>query len=320
MEERSSNRACCHSTINNEESVKGISGARLLFALALNLIIPVTQVLGGMYAHSVALISDAAHNFSDFAALLIAYFAFLIGKRGPSSRNTFGYRRAEVLAVLINVGILFGACAFIIYEAVQRFHHPASISGRVVMLLAGVGILGNGLSVLFLRRDAKHSLNIRGAMLHLIGDLLTSVAVLVNGLILTFKPWYWLDPALSLLIALFILRNCWALIKEATIILMNATPKGLDICEVKECLEKMPEVCEVHYLHAWNVSSSSIAFSCHVVVVDQLLSKAERLGDKIRKELLDHFGIDHPVLQFETGTCGTGGLLCEMTCNGGKNG
>jgi len=273
-----------------------------------------------MYAHSVALISDAAHNFSDFAALLIAYFAFLIGKRGPSSRNTFGYRRAEVLAVLINVGILFGACAFIIYEAVQRFHHPASISGRVVMLLAGVGILGNGLSVLFLRRDAKHSLNIRGAMLHLIGDLLTSVAVLVNGLILTFKPWYWLDPALSLLIALFILRNCWALIKEATIILMNATPKGLDICEVKECLEKMPEVCEVHYLHAWNVSSSSIAFSCHVVVVDQLLSKAERLGDKIRKELLDYFGIDHPVLQFETGTCGTGGLLCEMSCNGGKNG
>jgi len=304
-----------HSTAVNHHhhfEVEDTSGPRLLLTLALNFIIPVAQVVGGIISNSMALVSDAMHNFSDFTAILISYVAFRIGRKGASPENTFGYRRAEVMAALINGAILVGASIFIVFEAVIRFQHPEPVLGRIVMILAGVGILGNGFSAWLLHRDSKDNLNIRGAFLHMLGDLLTSVVVLINGAILIFKPWYWLDPLLSLLIVVFILKNCWDIIKDATAVLMNATPKGIDIQKIKDFLENIPEVCAVHYLHAWNVSSSSIAFSCHVEVNDQTVSQAEVLAEKIRHDLYHRFGIDHPILQFETVRCGNGGLLCEI--------
>jgi cation diffusion facilitator family transporter len=147
----------------------------------------------------------------------------------------------------------------------------------------------------------------------MVGDLLTSVLVLGNGIVLLFKEWYWLDPLLSLLIVAFILKNCWSILKEATGILMNSTPKDIDLEAVKKALQAIPGVRGVHYLHAWNISASSIAFSCHVEVADQPVSCTEPIAEKIRAELLEGFGIDHPVLQFETGPCGNGTLLCELT-------
>ncbi len=305
---------CTHHHVD----VESTGGSRLLITLGLNFIIPSAQVVGGIYAGSVALSSDAAHNFSDFTAILAAYFAYLIGRKGASPRNTFGYQRAEVLAACFNIVILIGAAGFIIYEALHRFHHPEAVSGKLVMLIAGIGVLGNGFSAVLLHRDAKHSLNVCGAFLHMLGDLLTSVVVLVHGLILMFKPWYWLDPMLSLVIVLFILKNCWSILKEAGLILMNATPKGLNIQKIRTFLKDFPGICNVHYLHAWNVSSSSVAFSCHVVVDDQPVSQTANLAEAIRHKLSHRFGIDHPILQFETATCGNGGLLCEMSCNGAQ--
>lgn len=303
---------CPHLAVEADEA----SDSRLLITLLLNLFIPVAQIIGGVLAHSMALISDAAHNFSDFVAVLIAYLAHLIGKRGASLRNTFGYKRVEVLAALINVGILIGASAFIVYGAVERFYHPQAVLGKVVILLACVGIAGNGLSAWLLHRDSKQSLNVRGAFLHMVGDLLTSVMVLICGAVLVIRPWYWLDPLLSILIVLFILKNCWTIVKEASGILMNATPGDLDLSDVKARLEKIPGVLGVHYLHAWRISSNSTAFSCHVQVRDQPLSETEALSNTIRQELFSGFGIDHPVLQFETGECGNGGILCEVSCKG----
>ena len=306
---------CSHHHVD----VKDTSGSRLLMTLALNLIIPTAQVIGGVYAHSMALISDATHNFSDFVAVLLAYIAHRIGRKRASIQNTFGYKRAEILAAAMNVAILLGASAFIVYGAVNRFYHPQAVLGNVVILLAGVGILGNGLSAWLLHRDSKHSLNVRGAFLHMIGDLLTSIMVLINGAVLIFRPWYWLDPLLSILIVLFILKNCWSILKAASGILMNATPKGLNLEEIKGFLEQIPGVCGVHYLHAWNISASSIGFSCHVEVLDQLVTKTEKIGESIRHELFHRFGIDHPVLQFETTECGNGGILCEISSKGAMN-
>ncbi|MCK8601865.1 cation diffusion facilitator family transporter [Desulfoferrobacter suflitae] len=300
--------------------VRDTSGSRLLITLGLNLLIPIAQVIGGLYAHSMALISDAAHNFSDFTAVLIAYVANRIGMKGATTGNTFGYRRAEILAAVINVALLLGAGAFIIYMGLHRLGHPEAVLGRWVALIAGIGVAGNGLSAWLLHRDSKHNLNVRGAFLHMLGDLLTSVVVLINGLVLMFKPWYWLDPILSILIALFIFKNCWSILKEATRILMNATPSTIDINRVRDYLENMPGILGVHYLHAWNVSSSSVAFSCHVVVPDQQLSRVDHLSDKVRRHLNDHFGIDHPILQFETAACGNGGILCELSCARPDNG
>lgn len=301
-----------HITVDDETS-----GSRLLLTLVLNLIIPIAQVIGGIMANSMALVSDAIHNFSDFTAVLISYIAYRIGKKGANLGNTFGYRRAEVLAALINVGILFGASLVIVYEAVIRFAHPEPVSGTIVMALAGVGIAGNGFSAWLLHKDAAHSLNVRGAFLHMVGDLLTSVAVLANGVILYFfQGWGWLDPALSLLIVAFIWKSAWPIFKQAVAVLMNATPAGLDLNSVSKTLTGISEVKAVHYLHAWNAAPGSIAFSCHVVVDDQMVSRTETVAEKMRHQLWHRFRIDHPVLQFESAACGNGGLLCELSCNG----
>jgi cation diffusion facilitator family transporter len=285
-----------------------------LITLALNFIIPVVQIIGGIAAHSMALISDATHNFSDFTAILISYIALKIGKKGASLQNTFGYRRAEILAALLNVAILLGASAIIIYGAFLRIQNPEIVSGGLVMGIAAIGVIGNGFSAWLLHRDAKDSLNVRGAFLHMMGDMLTSVAVLLNGLILIYKPWYWLDPLLSLLIVIFIMKNCWTILKESTAILMNATPEHLDIQAVQTFLQNFPDISGVHYLHAWSLGSSGVAFSCHVVVQDQPISQTRHLRKKISDALFHEFGIDHPVLQFETSACGNGNLFCEEIC------
>ncbi len=312
------NEASGHSH-SHAPDFKDSSGSRLLMTLGLNLIIPAAQVIGGILANSMALISDATHNFSDFAAVLISYIAFRISRKGASVHNTFGYRRAEILAALINVVLLIGAAAFIVFEAVQRFQNPQPVIGRLVMGLAAVGIAGNGLSAWLLHRDSKHSLNARGAFLHMLGDLLTSVAVFITGVVLIFRPWYWLDPLLSVLIVVFILKNCWEISKESGLILMNATPRGLDLEVIRKHLLKLPGVVGIHYLHAWNVFSTSVAFSCHIEVADQPVSRTEQLGQKIRHDLWQNFGIDHPVLQFETAKCGNGGMLCEISGGTEKN-
>lgn len=296
--------------------VEEISGARLLLTLVLNLIIPVIQIIGGIIANSVALISDATHNFSDFTAVLISYIAYRIGKKGASVRNTFGYKRAEVMAALINVLILFGASVFIIYEALHRLVKPDVVSGMLVVSIAAIGVIGNGISALLLHRDSKHNLNIRSAFLHMLGDFLFSVMVVAVGVILIFKSWFWLDPFLSLLIVLFILKNCWSILKEATAVLMNATPKGLDVNRLQEEIESIPGVNGAHYLHAWRLSSNNIAFSCHIVVNEQNVGETETLAETIREMLFHQYGIDHPTLQFETTPCGNGSMLCELACEG----
>jgi len=281
----------------------------------LNLIIPVIQIIAGTYAHSMALISDATHNFSDFTAILISYIAYRIGKKGATPQNTFGYRRVEIMAALLNVMILAGASIFILYGAFKRLSSPEIVSGEIVIWAAAVGILGNGFSAWLLHRDSKHNLNVRGAFLHMMGDFLTSVVVLISGVVLVFFPWYWLDPLLSILIVVFILMNCWSILKSSTMILMNATPDSIDLNEIQSYLSNIKGITSAHYLHAWPLSSSGIAFSCHLVVSDQLLSQTEKLSEHIRHSLFHEFGIDHPVFQFETQTCGNGSMLCEMLAN-----
>ncbi len=296
-----------HHHVNMEET----TGTRLLITLFLNLIIPIIQVIAGVFAHSMALISDATHNFSDFMAILISYIAYRIGRKGATAENTFGYRRAEVMAALLNVIILAGACIFILYGAFQRFLSPEIVAGKIVIWAALVGIVGNGFSAWLLHRDSKHNLNVKGAFLHMLGDFLTSVVVLISGFVMMYKPWYWLDPLLSILIAVFILKNCWTILKSSTNILMNATPGSLDLNDVRSHLLEVEDINSVHYLHAWLDSSSGISFSCHLVVPDQMVSQTERLSQRIRHSIFHKFGIDHPVLQFETESCGNGSLLCE---------
>lgn len=320
MSSTDTSRVCTldHGHHNHHHPVPDITsdrtGIRLLITLGLNLAIPIAQIIGGYVARSYALISDATHNFSDFTAILISYIAFRIAQKGPSLQNTFGYRRAEILAAMVNVALLVGASIVILIGAFKRLLHPEPIEGILVIVVAAVGVLGNGFSAWLLHLDSQHNVNVRGAFLHMVGDMLTSVLVVINGVILMFRPWYWIDPLLSVLIVGFILKNCWGILREAVGILMNATPGHIDIREVLDFFKGIPGVEGAHYLHAWNLGSSGVAFSAHVVVPDQPVSRLEGLRQEISDGLMRRFGIDHPVLQFETAACGNGGMFCEQLC------
>lgn len=276
---------------------------RLRLVLLLNFIIPAAQIAGGLVANSMALISDATHNFSDFTAVFITYLARLWGRKPASARSTFGHQRLETLAVLANVGLLMVAAAVIVWHAVARLVAPEPVAGWLVMLAAGVGVVGNGYSTWLLKKDAGQSLNLRGAFLHMLADFLTSVGVLISGLVMLYWPAYWLDPVLSVIIALLIAKNAWDLLRQAADILLNRTPSGLELAEVKACLEEEPEVVRAHHLHAWSISEHETAFSAHLVVADQPLSQVDELARRLQAALAERFGIEHATLQFETAAC-----------------
>ncbi|MFH0809896.1 MAG: cation diffusion facilitator family transporter [Pseudomonadota bacterium] len=290
---------------------KNLAGRRLVLVMALNLLIVVAQSIGGLVSGSVALLSDAVHNLSDLSSLAIAYAADRIGRREICATNTFGYKRAEIVAAVVNVTLLLLIAAFIVYEGYQRLLHPQPVRGAIVAALALLGFAANAGSVLILRHDAKANLNIKGALYHLALDALTSLGVMVAGLVIVVTGWYPIDPLVSFAVAFFIIKGCWDIMREAVNILMNGTPQGLDVHHIKEELENIEGVEDVHHVHVWNVSSRSIAFACHIIVKDQLLSKVDELAQRLRERLFCEFGIDHPTLQFETRKYDDVGIFCQ---------
>ncbi len=287
-------------------------GKRLFVTMVMNLIIPAVQIVVGIMAGSMALISDALHNLSDFVSLLISYMALKVGKRGPSLSQTFGYRRVEVLAAVFNVAILFGAGLYISIEGWRRLNHPVNIQGNLVIGVALLAFLANGLSSWMLHAGAKANINMRGAFLHMLTDALTSLGVALLGVLWLFRPWYWLDPIVSWAIVILILYNGWGILKEALQILMNAVPSGIDLESIQREVESLQDIEGLHQLHVWNPSSGTIALAAHVIVPDQMLGQVDDLAKKVRALLLSKFNIDHPILQFETRAYGSKDLLCTL--------
>src|SRR4030043_2263140 len=201
--------------------------------MVMNLIIPAVQIYGGIISGSMALISDALHNLSDFISLVINYAALLIGRRGPTHKQTFGYKRVEIFATLISVALLYAAGFYIALEAWNRFLNPQPIVGQLVILIALLGFIGNMISALILRSGAKENLNMKSAFLHMLTDAFISLGVVVLGIVWLFKPWFWLDPVFSWLIVGLIFYSGWGLLKDSFLILMNATPPGIDLTEIQ---------------------------------------------------------------------------------------
>lgn len=289
-------------------------GKRLIITMVMNLVIPAVQIVGGIISGSMALISDALHNLGDFVAVLISYLALHIGNRGPTSALTFGYRRIEVMAAVFNVALLFGAALFIAFEGWIRLIHPVAIQGSMVIWVALLGFFANAVSTWMLSSGAKENLNMRGAFVHMMTDALTSLGVALLGLVWIFRPWYWLDPIVSWMIVVLILYSGWDILKEALLILMNATPPGIDLESIKQEVEALEGIEGLHHLHVWNPSSGTIALAAHVIVRDQMLGQVDVLAKKVREVLLAKFNIDHPILQFETSTYQPADLLCHL-CN-----
>ena len=305
-----------HSNHNNAEASWG---KRLVVSMVMNLIIPIVQIYGGIVAGSMALISDAIHNLSDFISLVINYAALIVGKRGPTQKNTFGFKRVEVLATVISVAILYGAGFYIAAEAWHRFREPQPIVGQLVIWIALLGFVGNIISALMLHAGSKVNLNMKSAFLHMLTDAFTSLGVVALGIVWLFKPWYWLDPLFSWIIVAMILYGGWGLLKDSILILMNATPHGIDLQEIQKALESIDGIKEIHDLHVWNPAAESIALAVHITVPDQMLGKVDELAQEVRLVLSQKFKIDHPTLQFESSTCNNGQLLCYIAGNDHKN-
>jgi len=287
-------------------------GKRLFITMGMNLIIPAVQIWAGIISGSMALISDALHNLSDFTSILISYVALKIGSRGPTLTQTFGYRRIEVMAAVFNVALLFGAAFYIAVEGWVRLSHPVVIQGNIVIWVALLAFLANGISTWMLSSGAKENLNMRGAFLHMLTDALTSLGVALLGLIWLLRPWYWLDPIVSWAIVVLILYSGWGILKEALLILMNATPPGMDLKAIQKEVESLEGIEGLHHLHVWNPSSGSIALAAHVIVPDQMLGRVDDLATKVRGLLRSKYNIDHPILQFETRAYASKDLLCTL--------
>lgn len=273
------------------------SRRRLLLAFLSQSLFLVVELVGGLLTNSLALIADAGHMFSDVAALGLSLAALVLAQKPQTSRKTYGYHRYEILAALVNGLALWAMAGYILYEAYGRLLKPPVLGGLPVMLIAGLGLLANlfGVAVLYPAREGN--LNLRSAFLHLAADSLGSVAAITAGLIIYFKGWYWFDPLAAALIALLIIVGSWRLVWEAADILMEATPRHLDLAEVSRTLEQHPGVQEIHDLHIWTIASGLYSLSVHAVLRDSL----DR--DLVTKELEDllfrRFGLEHTTIQLE---------------------
>ena len=267
--------------------------------ILLNLVITGAQVAGGLIAGSMALLSDALHNFSDVLALVISWGARRLARKKSTYQRTFGYRRAEIFAGFINSVTLIIISLFLIYGAVQRFLHPVAIDGQIVIWLAVLSIVFNGASVLLIRREARDSMNMRSAMLHLFTDMLTSVAVLAGGLAIRYLGWTWVDPLITVGIALYLIIAAWGILTAAIRVFMEFTPRNVDIDRIVEEITRFPGIRNVHHLHVWQLDDRDILLEAHVELAEDIpVSRFDTLLAEIEKALEGH-GITHINLQPE---------------------
>ena len=276
----------------------------LLAATLLNLVITVAEIIGGLLSNSLALLSDAIHNLGDTFAVMLAYIANLISRRDANERKTFGYKRIEILAALLNAVVLMAITLFLFFEAYKRLQSPEPIKGKIMFWVALVGLAANFIAVIMLRKDAHDNLNIKAAYLHLLGDTISSVAVIIGSLLILYLDIYWIDPVITLLIGIYILKEAYQVMKEAVDILMQSTPASIDLHEVVGELEKIADVSNIHHVHTWKLDDKQIHFECHADLQSDLpLSKADIIRIQMEDVLQNKFGISHVTIQFEYNCC-----------------
>jgi len=286
---------------SHHHSHKTLSGKKLLISIVLNILITVAQVIGGVISGSLALISDAVHNLSDVISLIISYIANLLTNRKKQTlHQTFGYKRAEIIAAFINSASLIIIAVFLAFEALKRFKNPQEIGSDLVIWLAFIAILGNGFSVLLLKKDADHNLNMKAAYLHLMTDMLTSVAVLIGGLLMKFYHIYWIDALLTILISIYLLFMSWNIFMESLKILMLFAPKHIQINNIQTEVLKIEEIKNIHHVHIWQLNDHDIHFEAHLEFKNDIkLSEFDTICNQVENLLLEKFHINHSNLQPE---------------------
>jgi cobalt-zinc-cadmium efflux system protein len=277
----------------------------LKVSLAVTAAYIVLLVVAGIRAHSLALLSEAGHNLSDFLALLLSLVAVYFQSRPASSTKTYGYHRAGVLAALVNATSLVAVSFFIFYEAFRRLQHPEHVHASVMMWVAGAGVAMNGVIALMLWRSAISGgdVNIRSALLHEVGDTLSTAAVIFGGWAILVTGNYWIDSALSFGIGALILWSGYGIVRETLNILLEGTPRGMQLEKIEAAMRSVEGVNDVHDLHVWSIGSETHALSCHISIADIPPSVSERILRDVKERLHHDFRIDHTTIQFEHAVC-----------------
>lgn len=280
------------------------TGSRLLYSVLLNALITALEIVGGILSNSLALISDAIHNLSDTLALVLAWLANRVGKRKPDARRTYGYKRFEILSAFVNASALTAISIYLIYVAVLRLLHPEVVKPTLMLIIAVIGLVANLASMLFLHQDAKHNLNVKAAYLHLLGDTLSSVAVIAGAVVIYFTGIHWIDPLLTLIISLVIIFQAYRILRESTDILMQTTPDHINLQEVKQTLETHPQVKNIHHVHCWQIQDKEVLFEAHIETTTNMsLKESGILVEELDKILKNSFEIHHTTLQVEFDCC-----------------
>jgi cobalt-zinc-cadmium efflux system protein len=275
-------------------------GRAFAFAIGLNSIFVLVEFGYGFIANSTALMADAGHNLSDVLGLLLAWGAAILSRKAPSERYTYGLRSTSILAALANAMLLLMACGAIALEAMQRFSQPPPVIGLTVTLVAGIGIVINGLSAWLFAKDSKGDLNIRGAYLHMAADTAVSLGVALSGIAMIYTNWYWLDPAISLAIVTVIVISTWGLLREAVKLILIAVPAHIDVNALETYLRQCAGVTDIHDLHIWGISTTESALTVHLVMPTGYPGDA--FMDAIVQTLKERFSVQHCTLQMEQGT------------------
>ncbi len=286
-----------HAKPDNERTSQILQVSLLVTAAYIGLL-----VVAGLRAHSLALLSEAGHNLTDFVALLLSLVAVYLHSRPPSATHTYGYHRAGVLAALVNSATLVGVSFLIFYEAVRRIQQPQPVQAHLMMWVAGAGVIMNG-AIAFMLYRTDRDVNVRSALVHEIGDTLSTAAVIAGGWAILATGQTWIDPALSFGIGALILWSSFGIMRETLNILLEGTPRGMKLARVEAAIREIEGVNDVHDLHIWSIGSETSALSCHISIADIPPSVSERILREVRERLHHDFRIDHTTIQFEHAVC-----------------
>lgn len=276
----------------------------LVLALVANAVLLVVQLVTAIAFGSLALLADTAHLGADVVALVLALVGQMLATRPPQARTTYGWERAEVMAALANSLLLVGVSVWIVWEAIDRYSHPHAVDGAGVAVIGGLGLLVNAGSAIVIARSSGANLNLRAAFWHLAADALGSFGVILAGLVLVVTDADWIDPTISIAITVLVLLAAWSLLRDATSVLLERAPRGLDPAAIEDALLGAAPVAAVHHVHVWSVGSETPALSAHIVLRDEpSLHDAQLVGNDLRAMLAERFGLEHSTLELECHDC-----------------
>ena len=283
--------------MTNTASANSTNKKSILIVLSLTCTYLVAEVIGGLLTNSLALLADAGHMLTDVGGLALSYIAIRLAERKANESNTYGFYRMEILAALINSVVLIGISLYILFEAYQRFKNPPDVESRTMLIVASIGLVINLIGMYILQKGKGESLNLKGAYFEVLSDMLTSIAVIVAGIIIWTTGWFYADPILSSLIGLLILPRTWKLLKQATHVLLEGTPSDVHIGDLRKMLKAINGVTEVHDLHVWSLTSGINAMSGHIVIDKN--TEPNRMLEMIEKKIKAEFKINHTTIQLE---------------------